>query len=131
MGLWRDNMRGHPAAPRTHNIRMGGRVSLFNYNPSIAGGAISVKRYTNAHRLGKVLRKDAQRTMTNIIGAEGAGIKNPGHHVGAMMGVAPASSNHHSNEHRKRVREAMEKQFGGGGGHAKKRRGGGGGGLYA
>lgn len=112
-------------------MRMGGRVSLFNYNPSIAGGVIAVKRYGRVHPLGQVLRKDAQRTMTNIIGAEGAGLKNPGHHVGAMMGVAPASSNHHSNEHRKRVREAMEKQFGGGGGGKGGKRRRMAGGLYA
>ena len=122
MGLHRDNRRGC-AAPRTHTMRMGGRVTLFNYNPSIAGGAISVKRHHTAHRLGKVLRKDAQRAMTNIIGAEGAGLKNPGHHVGALMGVAPASSNHHHNEHRKRVRDAIEKQFGGAA--TKRHRGGG------
>ena len=128
MGLHRDNTRGHPAAPRTHSMRFGGRVTLFNYNPSIAGGAIAVKRYHDAHRLGRVMRKHAEKAMVPMIGAEGAGMKNPGHHIGGMMGLPPSSSTHHKHERQKRVREAIEKQFSSGSGTKRRRAAGG---LYA
>jgi hypothetical protein len=128
MGLHRDNTRSHPAAPRTHGMRFGGRVTLFNYNPSIAGGAISVKRYHNAHRLGKMMRQHAEKAMVPMIGAEGAGMKaHKADHIGGMMGLPPSSSTHHKRERQKRVREAIEKQFSGSG--TKRRRAAGG--LYA
>jgi len=51
--------------------------------------------------------------MTNIQGAEGCGLMNPGHHVGGMMGVAPATSTHADKESRKRIFAAISEHLGG------------------
>lgn len=42
--------------------RTGGKVSLFNYNPSIAGGAIAVKRFRSAHHLGRYMHRKSGGT---------------------------------------------------------------------
>ena len=57
--------------------RMGGRVTLFNYNPSIAGGKIGVKRFHKTHRMGPVLRRNKQEAKTMIQGAIGSGAVEP------------------------------------------------------
>lgn len=50
MGLHRK--MGRNPSNSMHARRTGGRVSLFNYNPSIAGGKIAIKRFKRGHRMG-------------------------------------------------------------------------------
>lgn len=113
MPVFRKHSRGSTSAMFTK--RMGGRVSLFNYNPSIAGGKIGVKRFQNAHHMGRILRKDAQRNMTSIQGAEGSGLATPGSHIGGMMGATPPSSTHGSDSDRKRIFSAISNHLAGNG----------------
>jgi len=89
-------------------------VSLFNYNPSIAGGKIGVKRFTKCFPKGQIMRRNAQAAKTAVIGAEtGTGLTNPGHHIGGLMGAAPQSSKHGDNAAKKRVFEAISQHLGG------------------
>lgn len=112
MPVHRRNARGSVSAMFNH--RMGGRVSLFNYNPSIAGGKIGVKRYHSAHYKGRVLRANRQKGMTAIQGAEGSGLATPGHHVGGVMAAPPMTSTHADKASRKRVFDAIAEHLGGG-----------------
>jgi len=111
MGFMRHGRRSH-AAGTMFQMRQGGRVSLFNYNPSIAGGKVQVKRFGNkVHWRGCIQRGNTEKGKTIMIGAEGAGIMNPGHHVGSMMGVAPPGSTHGANAYRKRVVDVIGKHL--------------------
>lgn len=120
MPVMRRNQRGPSNAMFNH--RMGGRVTLFNFNPSIAGGKIGVKRFHHAHHMGRIIRGNGQKAMTNIQGAEGTGLMNPGMsatHRAGMMGVAPPTSMHADKEGRKRVFESIAKHLSGGGKRSK------------
>lgn len=44
------------------HYRRGGKVSLFNYNPSIAGGMISNNRHHSKHRMGGMVSRRAKIT---------------------------------------------------------------------
>lgn len=97
------------------NHRMGGRVTLFNYNPSIAGGKIGVKRFHNAHHKGRILRANKQKGMTAIQGAEGSGLASAGKlSPGGVMAASPVSSTHADKASRKRVFDAIAEHLGGG-----------------
>jgi hypothetical protein len=94
---------------------MGGRVSLFNYNPSIAGGKIAIKRYARTHPMGRILRGNHQKNMVVLQGAEqGSGLAPPGHHIGGLMGAAPKSSMHASKDAKKRVLDCISEHLAGG-----------------
>lgn len=88
-------------------IRKGGRVSLFNYNPSIAGGKIAIKRFGRAHHLGRPMRNFQERHMMSMIGAQGQGLTTPG-----VMGKSLGDSNAKSiKEGRKRILEQIGAQM--------------------
>lgn len=89
---------------RMHSIRSGGRVSLFNYNPSIAGGAIQVKRFGRAHHMGQPLRNYQEKHMASMIGAQGQGLMAPGSHAHAAKGGTVKDG-------RKRILEGLSAQF--------------------
>jgi hypothetical protein len=57
--------------------RLGGRVTLFNFNPSIAGGRIGVLRQHACHYRGQVLRTKEQDKMIGTTGT-GGGLHAPG-----------------------------------------------------
>lgn len=96
---------------KMHSLRTGGRVSLFNYNPSIAGGKIAIKRFGRAHHMGRPLRHNAQKHMVSIVGAEGQGLVAPGSHARSGMGAEAPSAIHSLKEGRKRVLDAIHDQF--------------------
>lgn len=118
MPVFRNHSRRNAGA--MFGKRMGGRVSLFNYNPSIAGGKIGVRRFKNAHRMGKILPGNIQKVMTNIQGAEGSGLAAPGMHVGGIMGAVPPTSLHHKASEKKRIFDSISEHLSGAG--AKRRR---------
>lgn len=104
-------LRRHKRSPvgHMHRFRTGGKVSLFNYNPSIAGGKIMTKRYGRRHRMGTIGRGAWQeKQLAQFTGAQGQGLTAPGSHARVGMGAAPA---HVQKEGRKRVLEAMNAQF--------------------
>lgn len=75
-------------------------------------------RYHHAHHMGRILRGNAQKAMTNIQCAEGAGLANPGQaavHRAGMMGVAPPTSTHVDKEGRKRLFASIAKHLSGAG----------------
>lgn len=115
----RHNRRSH-AAGSMFNMRQGGGVSLYNYNPSIAGGKVGVKRFgSKVHWRGHILRGNTERGKAVVLGAEAngtAGIMGPGHNVSGLMGVAPPGASHGAAAHRKRVLEGIAKHLNGGGG---------------
>ena len=94
---------------KMHNIRKGGRVTLFNYNPSIAGGKIAVKRFGRAHRLGGVMKNWAGKHMASMIGAQGQGLMPPGHHAATRGGALSHGEN--MREGRKRILAGLGAQF--------------------
>jgi hypothetical protein len=106
MGL----LRRHKRAPvgHMHKLRTGGKVSLFNYNPSIAGGKIMTKRFSRRHRLGMIGRGWQEKQLAQFTGAQGQGLTAPGSHARMGMGTAPA---HAQKEGRKRILDAMNAQF--------------------
>lgn len=79
-------------------------MSLFNYNPSIAGGKIQIKRYTRAHHLGRPLRNYQEKHLASMIGAQGQGLMTPGSHAHAMKGGTVK-------EGRKRILDGLSAQF--------------------
>lgn len=79
-------------------------MSLFNYNPSIAGGKIAVKRFSRAHHLGRPLRNYQEKHMASMIGAQGQGLMAPGSHAHASKGGTVK-------EGRKRILEGLASQF--------------------
>lgn len=100
----------HHAAGIMHQMRHGGRVSLFNYNPSIAGGAIG-RRFTKSalaphrrRRTGAGVRGSwGDRQLASWTGAQGQGIAG-------RSGGAP-SATRGSKESRKRVLAEMSSLF--------------------
>ena len=106
MGVHRRGIHRHTAG-KMHGIRKGGKVSLFNYVPSIAGGAIGLRRFGRAHHLGVPMRNWHQKHMAAMVGAaDGGGLHAPG--SGARMGMGVAST---MKEGRKRVLDAVRDQF--------------------
>lgn len=106
MGVHRKNIHRHHAG-RMHGIRKGGKVSLFNYVPSIAGGMIGLRRYGRPHHLGVPCRNWHQKHMAAMAGAaDGGGLHAPG--SGARMGMGMGST---LKEGRKRVLDAVREQF--------------------
>lgn len=91
---------------KMHLIRSGGRVSLFNYNPSIAGGKIAVKRFGRAHHLGRPLRNYQEKHFASMVGAQGQGLVAPGSHARVGMGATASMK-----EGRKRILDALSTQF--------------------
>jgi hypothetical protein len=79
-------------------------VSLFNYNPSIAGGKIAVKRFGRAHHMGRPLRNYQEKHMASMVGAQGQGLMAPGSHAHAKGGGSVK-------EGRKRIMEGLAAQF--------------------
>jgi hypothetical protein len=112
MPVHRRNARGSVSAMFNH--RMGGRVTLFNYNPSIAGGKIGVKRFHTAHHKGRILRANRQKGMTAIQGAEGSGLACGQGVTGGVMAASPVSSTHGDRASKKRVFDAIAEHLGGG-----------------
>lgn len=92
--------------------RMGGRVTLFNYNPKIAGGSLNVTRFNTAHRRGQYLRHKEHEHVVNTVSA-GAGLTNPGHAAkggGANyqgLGATGRTAMHPFNAERKRLHEVI------------------------
>lgn len=110
MPIRRKNVHSH-LANRMHGLRHGGRVTLFNYNPSVAGGKIAVKRFHKSHHLGPVMRGgDAwqKKHMATIVGAQGAGLVAPGSHMRSGMGVGGMPG---VKDSRKRILEEMNHHF--------------------
>jgi len=104
-------LRRHKRAPvgKMHKLRTGGAVSLFNYNPSIAGGKIMTKRYARRHRMGTVGRGCwPEKQLAQWTSAQGQGLTAPGSHARMGMGVAPASA---QKEGRKRILDQLGAQF--------------------
>lgn len=95
---------GRSNVGKMHSIVKGGRVSLFNYNPSIAGGKIAVKRFGRAHYLGRPLRNWQERHLTSMIGAQGQGLTAPGVH-GKGLGDSYGKT---IKEGRKRILDQIE-----------------------
>lgn len=92
---------------KMHLIRKGGRVTLFNYNPSIAGGKIAIKRFGRAHHLGRPMRNFAEKHMMSMIGAQGQGLTTPG-----VMGKSLGDSHTKSiKDGRKRILEQIGAQM--------------------
>lgn len=104
MPVRRRNHHDH-LANRMHKLRKGGRVTLFNYNPSIAGGKIAVKRFHRAHHLGMPLRNWKEKHMASIVGAQGQGLVAPGSHARTGMGMPGVKDS------RKRILEEMQQHF--------------------
>lgn len=94
----------HSNVGRMHSIRCGGRVSLFNYNPSIAGGKIAVKRFGRAHYMGVPMRNFQEKHLASMIGAQGQGMMAPGSHASSVRGGT-------LKEGRKRILEGLSAQF--------------------
>ncbi len=92
---------------KMHLIRKGGRVTLFNYNPSIAGGKIAIKRFGRAHRLGRPLRNFQEKHLMSMIGAQGQGLTAPGVHAKGL-GDSHGKS---MKEGRKRILEQIGAQM--------------------
>ncbi len=92
---------------KMHSMRTGGRVSLFNYNPSIAGGKIAVKRFHRSHYLGVPMRNWRQQHMGQMVAAsDGKGLHAPGSGARSGMGVADMVK-----AGRKRILGAIGEQF--------------------
>lgn len=92
-----------------HKMRTGGAVSLFNYNPSIAGGKIMTKRYGRRHRMGVIGRGAWQeKQLAQFTGAQGQGLTAPGSHARVGMGTAPAQA---QKDGRKRILDQLGAQF--------------------
>lgn len=104
MGVHRKGIHRHHAG-RMHGIRKGGKVSLFNYNPSIAGGAIGLRRFDKQHHLGVPCRNWQQKHMAAMVGAAegGGGLHAPG--SGARMGMGGKVGD------RKRVLDMVKEQL--------------------
>jgi len=102
----------HHAAGLMHQMRLGGRVSLFNYNPSIAGGALG-RRFSKGplaphrrRRAGTGVRGSwGDRQLASWTGAQGQGV-----HRGGSVASAPTIARG-SKEGRKRLLEEMSAQF--------------------
>lgn len=106
MGLHRKGIHRHTAG-RMHGVRKGGKVSLFNYTPSIAGGVIGIKRFGRYHKLGMPCKNWKDTHMASMVGAaSGGGLHAPG--SGARMGMGIGSS---VKEGRKRILEGIREQF--------------------
>jgi hypothetical protein len=86
-----------------HMIKKGGRVSLFNYNPSIAGGKIAIKRF----HLGRPMRNWQEKHLVSMIGAQGQGLTAPGVH-GKGLGDSHGKS---IKEGRKRILDQIGAQM--------------------
>lgn len=100
----------HHAAGLMHHMRLGGKVSLFNYNPSIAGGAIG-RRFSKsplAHhrrrRVGTGVRASwGDRQLASAVGAQGQGL--------GKAGSSAATVARGAKESRKRLLEEMSAHF--------------------
>lgn len=104
MPIRRRNVRSNVG--KMHAMRTGGRVSLFNYNPSIAGGKIAIKRFGRAHHLGMPMRNWQEKHMASMVGAAsgGGGLMAPGSHAHASKGGS-------LKEGRKRILDGLAAQF--------------------
>lgn len=98
--------------------RKGGRVNLFNYNPSIAGGRIGVQRYKTSHRRGQYLRHKEHEALVSA--PSGGGLTNPGHVVhghgagpGNYMGIGATgrTAMHPINAKRKQIQEVIAQKL--------------------
>lgn len=104
-------LRRHRRSPvgGMYKMRTGGAVTLFNYNPSIAGGKIMTKRYARRHRMGTIGRGTWQeKQLAQFTGAQGQGLTAPGSHARSGMGTAPAAA---QKEGRKRILDQLSAQF--------------------
>jgi hypothetical protein len=72
--------RSHLPMSSVVTHRTGGRVNLFNYNPSIAGGKLAIHRDKGAHYRGRFRGNDASSTMPAT--TSGGGLQTPGHSGG-------------------------------------------------
>lgn len=101
----------HHAAGVMHSMRHGGKVSLFNYNPSIAGGALG-RRFSKSplsshrrRRMGTSVRSSwGDRQLASWTGAQGQGVA-----TGGAMTQATAARG--AKESRKRLLEEMSAHF--------------------
>lgn len=90
--------------------RQGGRVSLFNYNPSIAGGKLACLRYPNAHRRGSYLlgkTHDAMPAVAKINGEHKSGHAGVHHSVHHGMAAPMATAKHERLASRKRILDSI------------------------
>lgn len=99
MPIKRANGRRNVSTVFTHR---GGKVSLFNYNPSIAGGSIAIKRLrlgrkAHAYRRGGVVDSTINSLNPNV--------------NSAAMSFAPSSNVVSNTEHRKRLRSMVSEQL--------------------
>lgn len=100
----------HHAAGLMHHMRLGGKVSLFNYNPSIAGGALG-RRFSKSplsshrrRRMGTSVRASwGDRQLAAAVGAQGQGL---GKGVSSQATAARGAK-----ESRKRLLEEMGAHF--------------------
>lgn len=79
--------------------RRGGKVSLFNYNPSIAGGSISIHRHHKGHRMGHLMSRRPKHAVP--LAAVPELMPNVSSHAAAFM------HGETKNENRKRLRESI------------------------
>lgn len=130
MGLHRKNvLRGATSSMFTR--RTGGRVTLFNYNPSVAGGRVGLGRYKSAHHKGRFMRhKEHERTVATVgtgggltsPGTAGRGV-DPGFNINrgnyAGLGATGRTAMHPVNETRKRIHDLLASKLDGGGKRAR------------
>lgn len=92
-------------------------MSLFNYNPSIAGGAIHLHRHPELHFQGRMLRHKAHEQM--VTSTDGLGLTTPGqtsHGRGVEgnyqgLGASGRTSMHSTNDDKKRLHEMIGKMM--------------------
>lgn len=109
MGFHRRNTRGPMSRMVTQ--RTGGRVTLFNYNPSIAGGTIAVNRYKTAHYRGRFMRhKEHEHTVasTGTGGGLGVGVSGRGAEGNYQgVGATGRTAMHSMSENKRKLHELI------------------------
>jgi hypothetical protein len=107
----------HAPMSRASTHRSGGAVTLFNYNPSIAGGIIALHRFPHLHHQGRYLRHKAHEQLTTS--TAGTGLLTPGHtsHGSGIggnyqgLGATGRTAMHPITEDKKRLHEMIGKMM--------------------
>lgn len=108
----------HRNVSAMYTIRHGGRVTLANYNPKIAGGAIQVQRFSNAHRRGLYLDHNKHDHNIHTVSSGGAGIgpkepsviNKPDAYIG--MGEPPRKQSKKNNDaYNRKMMETVSKHL--------------------
>lgn len=111
------NRINHTPMSRASVHRTGGSVSLFNYNPSIAGGVVALHRYPDLHWQGRYLRHKAHEQQ--VTSTDGLGLTTPGqtsHGRGLTgnyqgLGATGRTSLHSATDDKKRLHEMIGKMM--------------------